>query len=102
MREGKEEGENTGERKGREGERNGEREMFTLFTIGGNKAVHWMQNIEKKRNSVVIWGNIICVIGFVKVAHEQNYFSPSQSLKTYSEPKYDYISKVLKRQESMK
>lgn len=47
------------------------------YIIVGNKAMHWMQNIEKKRNSVVIWGNIICVTGFVKVAREQNYFNPS-------------------------
>lgn len=76
--------------------------MFTLFIIGGNKVVYWMQNIEKKRNFVVIWGNIICVIGFVKVVYEQNYFSLLQSFKIYFELKYDYIFKVLKRQEFMK
>lgn len=60
------------EREEKEREREGD-----AYIIVGNKAMHWMQNIEKKRNSVVIWGNIICVTGFVKVAREQNYFNPS-------------------------
>ena len=82
-------------------DRNGrkrEREMFTWLTIG-NKAIHCVKNIEK--NSLVICRNIICVFGFVKIVHEpiSIYFEVSNA---YSNPAYNFISKVLKRQGSMK
>ena len=83
--------------KGRSG-RKRERGVFTQLTIG-NKAIHCVKNIEK--NPLVICRNIICVTGFVKIAHEPIaiYLEVSNA---YCNPAYNFISKVLKRQESMK
>lgn len=95
-----------GRGKGREGKevrrgRERKRTMFARFTIG-NKATRWCR-ILKKENFVFTWGNMICVLGFVKVAHGHTSCNPSCRLKCLLWTKErNYISRVLKRQQSMK
>lgn len=61
---------------GKRGRGRSEKEnTFTLFTID-NKAIQWMQNIN---NYVIIQGNMIRVVRFVKIAHDHNDFNSSQS-----------------------